>query len=112
MKKLRDEKQLRGLLREQALELAQKLEKEGLSACTIGIKIKRADFRIIVRQTNLAEPTMDARQIFVSALHCLRRAEVERAPVRLLGTRVASLVPGEPKQQSLFAGSAPMGGST
>lgn len=109
---VRDEKQLRELLREQALELAQKLEKEGLSACTIGIKIKRADFRIIVRQTNLAEPTMDARQIFVSALHCLRRAEVERAPVRLLGTRVASLVPGEPKQQSLFAGSAPMGGST
>jgi DNA polymerase IV len=102
---VRDEKQLRELLREQALELAQKLEKEGLSACTIGIKIKRADFQIIVRQTNLAEPTMDAQQIFTSAVHCLRRAELGRSPVRLLGTRVASLVAGEPKQQTLFAGS-------
>jgi DNA polymerase-4 len=103
---VRDEKQLREVLREQAIELAQSLEREGLSACTIGIKIKRADFRIIVRQTNLAEPTMDARQIFVSAVHCLRRAELGRTPVRLLGTRVASLVHGEPKQQTLFAGSA------
>lgn len=102
---VRDEKQLRELLREQALELAQKLEKEGLSACTIGIKIKRADFQIVVRQTNLAEPTMDAKQIFESAVHCLRRAELGRSPVRLLGTRVASLVAGEPKQQTLFAGS-------
>jgi len=103
---VRDEKQLREVLRAQALELAQTLEREGLSACTIGIKIKRADFRIIVRQTNLVEPTMDARQIFVSAVHCLRRAELGRTPVRLLGTRVASLVQGEPKQQTLFAGSA------
>ena len=107
---VRDEKQLREVLREQALELAQTLEREGLSACTIGIKIKRADFRIVVRQTNLAEPTMDARQIYVSAVHCLRRAEVERTPVRLLGTRVASLVHGEPKQQNLFISSTAPGG--
>lgn len=103
---VRDEKQLRDVLRQQAIELAQSLERDGLSACTIGIKIKRADFRIIVRQTNLAEPTMDARQIFVSAVHCLRRADLANTPVRLLGTRVASLVHGEPKQQTLFAGSA------
>lgn len=99
---VRDEKQLRDILREQAIELAHALEREGLSACTVGIKVKRADFKIIVRQTNLAEPTMDARQIFVSAVHCLRRAEIEGTPVRLLGTRVASLVHGEPKQQALF----------
>ena len=100
---VRDETRLRELLKEQAAELAQSLEREGLCARTIGIKIKRADFKIVVRQTNLAEPTMDARRIFVAAVHCLRRAELGRAPVRLLGTRVASLIPGEPKQQSLFA---------
>ncbi|HEV2262862.1 MAG TPA: DNA polymerase IV [Candidatus Rubrimentiphilum sp.] len=105
---VRDEAQLRELLREQARELAQSLEHESLSACTVGIKIKRADFRIIVRQTNLTEPTMDAERIFVAALHCLERAELHGTPVRLLGTRVASLVAGEPKQQSLFSGSAPV----
>ena len=100
---VRDERRLREVLREQAIELAKKLEREGLCACTIGIKVKRADFKIVVRQTNLAEPTADARRIFVAAVHCLRRAGLERAPVRLLGTRVASLVAGEPRQQSLFA---------
>jgi DNA polymerase-4 len=99
---VRDERRLRELLKEQAIELSAKLEREGLCACTIGIKIKRADFRTIVRQTNLAEPTADARRIFVAAAHCLRRAEVHNTPVRLLGTRVASLIVGEPKQQSLF----------
>jgi DNA polymerase-4 len=91
------------VLREQAIELAQKLEREGLSACTIGIKVKRSDFKIVVRQTNLAEPTAEARRIFIAAVHCLRRADLDRKPVRLLGTRVASLVTGEPKQQSLFS---------
>lgn len=99
---VRDERRLREVLREQAIELAQKLEREGLSACTIGIKIKRADFKIVARQTNLAEPTTQARQIFVAAVHCLRRADLGQHAVRLLGTRVASLVAGEPKQQSLF----------
>lgn len=102
---VRDEQQLIALLREQAAELAAKLERENLSACTIGIKVKRSDFKIVVRQTNLAEPTTDARRIFRAAVHCLRRAELHRAPIRLLGTRVASLVAGAPKQQSLFAGS-------
>lgn len=100
---VRDERRLREVLREQAIELAQKLEREGLSACTIGIKVKRSDFKIVVRQTNLAEPTAEARRIFIAAVHCLRRADLDRKPVRLLGTRVASLVTGEPKQQSLFS---------
>ena len=100
---VRDERRLREVLREQAIELAQKLEREGLCAYTIGIKIKRSDFKIVARQTNLAEPTAAARQIFVAAVHCLRRAELGRSAVRLLGTRVASLIPGEPRQQSLFS---------
>ncbi|MFN2448444.1 MAG: DNA polymerase IV [Candidatus Baltobacteraceae bacterium] len=102
---VRDEKQLVNLLRDQATELAQKLEREQLTACTIGIKIKRSDFKILARQTNLAEPTADARRIFAASLHCLRRAGLGRAPVRLLGTRVASLVAGAAKQQSLFPAS-------
>lgn len=108
---VRDERRLREVLREQAIELAQKLQREGLSACTIGIKIKRSDFKIVARQANLAEPTAQARQIFVAAVHCLRRADLGRSAVRLLGTRVASLVEGEPKQQSLFQSTAPSEGT-
>jgi nucleotidyltransferase/DNA polymerase involved in DNA repair len=73
-----------------------------LSAQTVGIKIKRSTFEILGRQTHLTEPTRDARRIFRAAIHCLHRAELKGAPVRLLGLRVASLVTGEPRQTGLF----------
>jgi hypothetical protein len=66
------------------------------------VKIKRGDFSILGRQTHLSEPTRDARRIFRAAAYCLRRAALEGAPVRLLGTRVASLLEGDVRQTSLF----------
>jgi DNA polymerase IV len=99
---VREEERLIALLREQAKELAQALAREDCSAQTVGVKIKRANFEIVGRQTHLSEPTRDARRIFRAAIFCLRRAELKGTPVRLLGLRVASLVPGESKQGSLF----------
>lgn len=99
---VRDEAQLVALLREQARDVAASLEREDLSAQTVGVKIKRADFTTIGRQTHLVEPTRDARRIFRAAAHCLRRADLQGRPVRLLGLRVASLISGEPKQAGLF----------
>lgn len=97
-----DESRLIEVLRIQARELAESLERERTVAQTIGVKVKRADFTTVGRQTHLAEPTRDARRIFRAAVHCLRRAGLEGAPVRLLGTRVASLVEGDPLQTTLF----------
>lgn len=97
-----DEARLVELLREQAKELAAALEREGLCARTVGVKIKRGDFRVVGRQAHLAEPTRDARRIFQAAVHALRRASLDGVSVRLLGTRVASLLPGEPLQIGLF----------
>jgi DNA polymerase-4 len=99
---VRDERRLLEILRVQARELAETLERERSAAQTIGIKIKRGDFTVLGRQTHLAEPTRDARRIFRAAVYCLRRAALDGAPVRLLGTRVASLVDGDPLQTSLF----------
>jgi DNA polymerase IV len=99
---VRDEDRLVDVLRDQARELAETLERERTVARTIGIKIKRADFTILGRQTHLAEPTRDAGRIFRAALHCLRRASLDGAPVRLLGTRVASLTEGDALQGMLF----------
>ncbi|HTU70703.1 MAG TPA: DNA polymerase IV [Candidatus Baltobacteraceae bacterium] len=103
---VRDERKLIEVLREQAAEIAESLEREDCSATTVGIKIKRADFRVFGRQTHLAEPTRDARMIYRAALHCLRRAHLAGTPVRLLGLRVASLALGQPKQISFFDGSS------
>ncbi len=99
---VRDENELIAVLREQAKELAQKLNREDCSAGTVGVKIKRADFTVFGRQTHLDEPTRDARRIFRAAVYCLRRARLNGAPVRLLGLRVASLSLGEPRQTNLF----------
>lgn len=99
---VRDEHRLVDVLRVQARELAESLERERAVAHTVGIKIKRADFTILGRQTHFAEPTRDPRRIFRAAVYCLRRAALEGSPVRLLGTRVASLVEGDAIQTSLF----------
>ncbi|HVS46710.1 MAG TPA: DNA polymerase IV [Verrucomicrobiae bacterium] len=99
---VRDEATLLSMLKEQARDVAAKLEREGLCASTVGIKVKRSDHSIVGRQTSLAEPTRDVRRIYRAAVYCLRRAEVGDTPVRLLGTRVASLSTGDPLQQSLF----------
>lgn len=105
---VRDEKQLISALREQTRDIVAKLDRENLSAATVGVKIKRADFTVFGRQTHLTEPTRDAKRIFRAAVYCLKRAELNGAPVRLLGLRVASLTEGEAKQISLFD-SSPVG---
>ena len=99
---VREAERLVEVLRQQAAELSEKLEREHLCACTIGIKLRLADRSNIVRQTNLTEPTAQTRAIFRAAEHCLGRAQLAGRPVRLLGTRAASLRAGESKQVSLF----------
>jgi DNA polymerase-4 len=104
---VRDEAQLIAVLKTEAIDVAGSLERHGLSARTVGVKIKRGDFSIIARQVRLSEPTRDPRRIYRAAVHCLRRAELHGAPVRLIGLRVATLAPGEPMQISLFGGTPP-----
>jgi len=98
-----DEAELIKMLKIQAIELAESLERHGMSAATVGIKIRRADRTNLVRQVALSEPTRDARRIYRAALHCLKRADVHGTPVRLLGTRLANITDGAPAQISLFA---------
>jgi DNA polymerase-4 len=99
---VRDERRLMDVLRELAREIGEKLAREDCSASTVGIKIKRADFRVFGRQTHLSEPTRDVRRIYRAAVHCLRRAHLSGTPVRLIGLRVASLSSGAPMQIGLF----------
>jgi DNA polymerase IV len=104
---VRDERTLIETIKEQAIEIAEKLEREDCSASTVGVKIKRADFTVFGRQTHLSEPTRDPRLLFRAAVHCLRRAQLNGAPVRLLGVRVASLTFGRATQLGLFERAGP-----
>jgi DNA polymerase-4 len=100
------------VVRTQAAELSERLRHRGLRAMTVGVKLKLADFSVHGRQTTLSEPTDDARIIAAAAAFCVRKAGVENARVRLVGTKVAALGAAGAKQISLFeepASGAPQG---
>ena len=99
---VREETQILMLLRSQADELATDLKAKHLRGATVGVKIKKADFTVTGRQTTLAVPTNDADAIHAAALACWRRADVRGVPIRLLGTRVASLTDEEARELPLF----------
>jgi DNA polymerase-4 len=103
---VRDRSHVFALLRAQADELAHDLRVRSLRGATIGIKIKRADFRVLARQTRLAAATDDADTILRAALHCWDRSAMTGQPIRLLGTRITDLVDETPRELSLFALSA------
>ena len=95
---VRDENRLVELLREQARELAGKIERGGLQCANR--RDKDQTRRLLDCGTADASCGADARSAAdLSRRHLLlRRAALDGAPVRLLGTRVASLVPGDATQ--------------
>ena len=103
---VRDETELRGAVHELAEEVTRRLVSNGLRGTTIGVKVKLANFVILGRQTQLAVPTNDATQIEAAAQHCLTRAALDGAAVRLLGVRVAALTEEPLRQVSLFTETA------
>ena len=98
----RDETRILALLRVQADELARDLQAKQLRASTVGVKIKKADHTVTGRQTSLAVATNDADTIHDAAVWCWQRAGMYDVPIRLLGTRVASLTDEEPRELRLF----------
>jgi DNA polymerase-4 len=99
---VRDEAHILALLREQAAELGADLKRLDLRAATVGVKIKRGDFTVSGRQTTLAVPTNDAATILAASEWCWRRSGLQGVPIRLLGTRVASLTTAEERELRLF----------
>lgn len=98
----RDEARILALLRVQADELARDLQKEQLRGATVGVKIKKADHTITGRQTSLAVATNDADAIHDAAVWCWKRSGMRGVPIRLLGTRIASLTDEEAREIRLF----------
>lgn len=101
---VRDEDRVLALLATQAAELSDFLKTRKMRGSTVGIKIKRGDFTVLGRQTHLAVATDDAAVILDAARHCWQRAAIAGQPIRLLGTRIASLTEEQERQISLFPG--------
>jgi DNA polymerase-4 len=99
---IRDEGRILALIREQCDELAEGLKQRDLRAQTIGIKVKKSDFTVTGKQTTLTVPTNDAAEIRNAAEWCWHHSGLQGVPIRLLGTRVASLSIGEERELRLF----------
>ena len=92
---VRDRAELGAIFTDLCQRVAQDLQRKGYVGRTIGIKLRYDDFRAVTRDQTIAVPTHDAATIRRVAGLCLKRVPLQRR-IRLLGVRVASLVPVAP----------------
>ncbi len=88
---VRDRAELGAIFTTLAQQVAADLQRKGYVGRTIGIKLRFDDFKIVTRDTTVAEYTSDARRIRQVAGQCLKRVDLSRR-LRLLGVRVGSLM--------------------
>jgi DNA polymerase-4 len=98
----RDETRIVALIREQSAELSAGLKQRGMRAQTVGIKVKKSDFTVTGKQTTLTVATNDLDVIVTAAEWCWSHLGLQGVPIRLLGTRVASLTIEEERELRLF----------
>jgi DNA polymerase IV len=89
---IHDAARLRAALAQMAVELCESLSAHDNHGRTVGIKIRLDDFSTVTRARTLPAPTCDAEEVKRVALTLLEEYSPPR-PVRLLGVRVAGLVP-------------------
>jgi DNA polymerase-4 len=80
-----------------------RLKAKALSAATITLKLKTADFRIRTRAHSLASPTQLAGKIFAAARSLLER-EADGTKFRLLGVGTSALATAEEADPADFVG--------
>jgi DNA polymerase IV len=97
-----DPSEVKGILLDQAADVARQLRRQGLRARTVVLKLKHDDFRQVTRSRTLEAPTQSAHTLFGAAAALLDAYRLQR-PVRLVGVGAANLVPASrPVQQTLF----------
>lgn len=83
---------LRQCLREQADEIAGRLQKRRLAARTVQVKVRYSDFTTLTRQISVEEPITDSAMIYRLSCWLLARHELVKRPLRLLGVGVSGMV--------------------
>ena len=72
-------------------EVATALRSDKMSARTITLKMRYADFQTLTRSVTLGDPTNDDRAIYTAAADLFRRAHTRRVRLRLLGVGTSNL---------------------
>lgn len=82
---------LRACLKEQAAEIAAKLQKHRIAARTVQVKVRYSDFTTVSRQVSLEGAVTDAREIYRLGCWLLGRDRLVNRPLRLIGLGVSGL---------------------
>ncbi|HEY5914027.1 MAG TPA: DNA polymerase IV, partial [Verrucomicrobiae bacterium] len=86
---------LKKSLREQAAEVAAKLQRRQLTARTVQVKLRYGDFTTLTRQITVDGPVTEAAEIYRLACFLLAREKLVCRPLRLLGLGASHLdLPG------------------
>jgi DNA polymerase IV len=96
-----DRPTLRACLREQAAEIAEKLQRRRLAAYTVQVKVRYGDFTTLTRQISVEEPFAAAAEIYRLGCWLLARERLVHRPLRLLGLGVSGLVESAAEQLRL-----------
>lgn len=92
---------MRERLRKQSQRVTRQLQKQGLAARTVKIKIRWPNFTTLTRQTTLQNPTADPAIIAEAALQLFEKVWQNNKPVRLLGMGVSNF-DAQPQQLDLW----------
>ncbi len=83
---------------------AASLRSSGVTAKTISVKLRRADFTTITRSRTLREPTDVARVIYATACELYGSSSLEGSLLRLVGVRASGLGPAVSSGTQLLLG--------
>ena len=84
-------------------KVSRRMRHKGLKGKTLTLKVKYSDFVQITRSTSLPESTDDGLEIYTAACCLLKKTEVTKKPIRLLGVSLSQLgLSGIGIQLSLF----------
>jgi len=89
---LEDMKEMRAEIERLARRVADSLQRKGLLARTVTIKVRYANFTTVTRSHTEEPATLDAATIVERALALLERTEAAKRPVRLLGVGTHGLL--------------------
>ena len=87
-----DQRRLEEILQSSSTQLCATLDRQGRGGRTVGIKVRLDDFSTHTRARTLAEPVAGGAGRAGGTASCCGGSRAPR-PVRLLGVRVAGLVP-------------------
>ena len=88
-----DRPTLRAALKEMAADVAHTLDRHGIGALTVQVKVRYSDFTTLTRQLRLEDPVTEAKDICRIAQFLLARDRLVKSPLRLIGIGVSTLVP-------------------